>query len=61
VVVIGGHHRWQSAVVISGEQRQAQKQTEGINVLGLDEDRLLAPDGALAAGSAEGVALPMRG
>ena len=61
MVVIGGHHRWQSAVVISGEQRQAQKQTEGINVLGLDEDRLLAPDGALAAGSAEGVALPMRG
>jgi hypothetical protein len=32
----------------------------GINVLGLDEDRLLSPDGALAAGSAEGVALPMR-
>ena len=32
----------------------------GINVLGLDEDRLLSPDGALASGIAEGVALPMR-
>ena len=43
--VLGGNHRWQSSVVISGEQRQAERRAESINVLGLDEDRLLAISG----------------
>ena len=43
--VLGGNHRWSSSVVISGEQRQAERRAESINVLGLDEDRLLAISG----------------